>query len=450
MSAIPTSQQLGEWLADHKGELAAAGLAVISKDGHIEKATIGFYDAVEGEAVTSNTPFMLGSICKVLTATLVCQLVEEGKISLDDPIAKWLPETGQLYSKSRCTASIRQILGHSGGLVDLVEPVENLDDLVAKLVNQGLLAEPGEIVSYSNAGYMLLGALLKRVTGCDWETLVQSNVLDLLQSPVVNVVLDVSKRPSGGRLRDPLRAEDPPIAEDHIPGLNGTFTRQMMWPRWPGLFAATGTVTAASITDSVTLLGSLLWGDLLPPSSRREMQSVEYRLPGPSLWCEGWGLGWSVIDSSRGLVGHMGGTSTFMLGSVEMGKAVVFLSNTANGALVGRKLACRALGIDSARIPEVVTSSSSDLIPGSHLCGRYGTPAFFVEISVSIDDPGRVLAKSNLDSGDPTAIEKLSGSTFTGRLMSLPTEFTFVPNTEGTDFQYLHVGFRALVKILRS
>ncbi|KAH7141179.1 hypothetical protein B0J13DRAFT_676183 [Dactylonectria estremocensis] len=295
--------------------------------------------------------------------------------------------------------------------------------ILAQAAQQGLLAEAGEIVSYSNAWYMLLGALLKRVAECDWETLVQLNILDLLRPPVVNVVLDASKRPSEGRLRDPLRPGGPPVAEDYVPGPN------------------------ASIADSATLLGSMLWGDLLTPSSRREMQSVEYRLPCPSLWCESWDRGWSVIGSGRGLVGHMGGTSTFMLGSVEMGKAVVFLSNTANGALVGWKLALRAPSLDGRQIPESVTTSGSDSIPESRPCGRCGTPAFFFEVSVSDDGTGRALAKSDLDSGDPEVIEKLSGSTFTGKLMSLPIELTLVSNIEGTGVQYLHAGFRALTKI---
>lgn len=451
MASIPTSQQLGEWLAEYKSELAGAALAVISKDGNIEKATIGHPNVEKAEEVDCTTPFMLGSVCKVLTATLVYQLVQQGKISLDDSIVNWLPETTQLYSNSRYNASIRQLLGHSAGLVDIFEPVEDLDDVVAKLANHGLLAEPGDIVSYSNASYMLLGALLERITGSTWGALVQSRILDLMQPPLAGVVLDIGKRSSEvSNLRDPFDPEDPPVAEDYVPGPDGTFTRQMMWPRWSGLFAAAGTLTAASIADSATLLGSLLWGDLLAPTSRSDMQTVQYRLPGPSLWCEGWGLGWSVIDSSTGLVGHMGGSSTFMLGSVEMGKAAVFLSNTANGALIGRDLALRALGLNETRIPPIVSASNAEAIPVARLHGRYGTAAFFVEVSASVDEPGKLLAKASLDEGDPIVLEKLLDSTFTGKLMSFPTEFTFVPGPDGTDVKYLHVGFRALARITEN
>ncbi|KAH6975520.1 hypothetical protein BKA56DRAFT_619026 [Ilyonectria sp. MPI-CAGE-AT-0026] len=224
-----------------------------------------------------------------------------------------------------------------------------------------------------------------------------------------------------------------------------------MWPRWPGLFAVAGTLTAASIAGSATtFLGSLPWGGLHAPTSRSEMQTVQYRLPGPSLWCEGWGLGWSIIDSSLGLVGHMGGSSTFMLGSVEMGKVAFFLSNTANGAPIGRDLVLRALGLNETRILPNFAASNAEAIPAARFQGRCGTAAFFVEVSASADDPTKVLGKPRLDRGDPIALEKLLDSTFTGKLMSFLAELNFMLGPDGTDVKYLHVGFRALTRITEN
>ncbi|KAH6890004.1 beta-lactamase/transpeptidase-like protein [Thelonectria olida] len=451
MASLPTSQQLAEWLANHKNDLVGAALAVISNDGQIESATIGRLCIDKGKVVNTSTPFMLGSICKVLTATLVLQLVEQGKIGLDDSIVKWLPETKRLYPRSNPEASIRQILGHTGGLVDLFEPVKDLDDAVAKLAAQGLVANPGEIVSYSNAGYMLLGALLERITACDWKSMLRSRILDPLQPQPIGVVVDTeTKKSEPGKSAasvDPPPAEDPPVAEDHVRSPDGTFTQQLMWPRFSGLFAAAGTVTAASVIDSAALLRGVLWGNILTLSSRREMAALQYRLPGPSLWCEGWGLGWSVVDAGRGLLGHMGGSSTFMLGSREMGKGVVFLSNTANGALVGRQLALRALGFEETQIPAMIRTPIMDGNPVDKFRGRYGIPVFFCDILASDDEPGNLLVKSSLEQGETAALQHVSGSTFIGALMSIPTEFTFVFRPGDTEARYLHAGFRALTRI---
>lgn len=336
MPDLPTSQQLAAWLTSDQDHLVGAAMAVISSDRQMQSATFGHLSIDQIDEVEASTPFMLGSICKAFTATLVLQLVEQDKIRLDDSIVKWLPETKRLYPRPGPEASIRQLLGHSGGLVDLFEPAWDLDDAVAKLAAQGLLADPVEVMSYSKAGYVLLGALLERVAGCGWEELFRARILDSLQlgtgGIVVDTEMDISKAETSANTGDDaINVNGPFVAEDHVRSPDGTFTRQRMWPHFSGLFAAAGTVSAASIVDAAALLRALLWGDILTQASRREMSTLQHRLPGSSLWCEGWGLGWSVVDAGRGLVGHMGGSSTFVLGSRDMGRAVVFLSNTANG-----------------------------------------------------------------------------------------------------------------------
>lgn len=126
-----------------------------------------------------------------------------------------------------------------------------------------------------------------------------------------------------------------------------------MWPRWPGLFAAAGTLTAASIAGSATtFLGSLPWGGVLAPTSK-----------------------------------------------------VAF--STANGASIGRDLVLGALGLKETTILSIVAASIAEAILAARFQGRCGTASFIVEVSASADDPSKVLGKARLDQGYPIALEKL-------------------------------------------
>ncbi len=123
----------------------------------------GMAQVVPPQTVDGSTEFIWGSVTKAFTAVLVLQLVQEGKLRLDDPVSRWYP---QLPQAQRIT--IAHLLNHSSGLqtntvdplgLGTATPVQQL----AALANMPLLFCPGTNASYSNAGYLVLGLVVEAI-----------------------------------------------------------------------------------------------------------------------------------------------------------------------------------------------------------------------------------------------------------------------------------------------
>lgn len=128
-----------------------------------------------------DTKFRLGSITKQFTAMLVMQQVERGKIRLDDPVVRYLPEYPKPQSEK---VTIRHLLTHTSGTPNYTEIPGFLRDrnpyplekLVATFSSLPLDFEPGTQWKYSNSGYVLLGAILQKATGTPYEQLLEENI----------------------------------------------------------------------------------------------------------------------------------------------------------------------------------------------------------------------------------------------------------------------------------
>lgn len=432
MASIQESRRLQKLLADSSSELVGAAVAVVSSDGNVEYATIGRPDVGKDNIVTIDTPFPLWSTSKLLTATLVGQLVDEGILSLNDPLTKWVPELAPAFQGA--TPTIRHLLSHSAGVVDLYEPIPDVDTLVKKVTEYGTLAQPGEILSYSNTAYVILGALLTNATGKSWPELIRLRIMEPLKLTKV-------------QLGDEDPSTVPELARNHNFTWEGTAFVEELFERKYDLLAAAGSTAAAPIGEAAVFVGAVLLGthaNFLSPEIRREMQTLQSRMPGASQFCEGWGLGLSIVDDSLGLVGHMGATGAYIFGSAKYGKAFVFLSNTSamlspkrNGAIVGRGLAYKALGLEE---PSESESRADATIPPG-LSGKYASPLFAFDVS---ERDAKILATSTF-TGE-LELEHVSGHEFKGMIGSLPSEFNFVGAQGGDPPRYLHVGLRAIAR----
>jgi len=124
-----------------------------------------------------DTKFRIASVTKQFTAALVLQLVEEGKIKLDAHITDYLPDYRQ---DTGGKVTIHQLLNHTSGFPDLPEinrnPYDNRMDFVKKFASENLRFEPGSKYSYSNSGYWILGAIIEKVTGKPYETVLQERI----------------------------------------------------------------------------------------------------------------------------------------------------------------------------------------------------------------------------------------------------------------------------------
>jgi CubicO group peptidase (beta-lactamase class C family) len=166
------------------------GLAIgIVKDNEIVYAKgFGVKNIETKEPITTKSLFHMASVSKPFSATAIMQLVEQGKVSLDDPIVKYLPYF-KLDDERYKEITIRQMLGHISGMPDVSnyhwdKPEYDggaLERYVRSLADEKLIAEPGERFSYSNMAFEVLGDLIAKVSGMSFEDYVKKNILDPLE-----------------------------------------------------------------------------------------------------------------------------------------------------------------------------------------------------------------------------------------------------------------------------
>jgi Beta-lactamase class C and other penicillin binding proteins len=143
-----------------------------------------------GRAVTDSTIFHWASITKTLTAIGIMQLRDRGKLSLDDPIVKYVPELRQVHDSFGDVGeiTIRQLMSHSAGFRNGTWPWSGdkawypfeptkWSQLVAMMPYTEILFRPGSRYGYSNPGIIYLGQVIERLTGDDYEVYVTKNIL---------------------------------------------------------------------------------------------------------------------------------------------------------------------------------------------------------------------------------------------------------------------------------
>ncbi|MDE7554091.1 serine hydrolase domain-containing protein [Bacillus tropicus] len=160
---------------------------VHNKDVFFTK-TIGITGESE-KKVTSKTPFAIGSISKSLTALAIVKLIEDKKIKLEDPVQRYLPWFKLKDSQISSTITIQHLLTHTSGISTyeglLLSDKQSksstaLKENVMKLSNVKVTAPPSEKYQYSNANYMVLGALIEEVTNDTYSSYMEKHVFRLL------------------------------------------------------------------------------------------------------------------------------------------------------------------------------------------------------------------------------------------------------------------------------
>lgn len=186
------------------------GTAVAAaKDGKIVYASgFGWRDREENLPVTENTVFGIGSITKSFTAVAIMQLVEEGKLCVEDLVTDYLPQFRAGKTNAHETMTIHNLLTHTGGLPPLpslypamarsmmedatvkesaqfeqlskMTPIDTYEQLMEFIAKQDfdLLGPAGMHFSYSNDGWALLGAIIEKVTGKKYEAVIDERILE--------------------------------------------------------------------------------------------------------------------------------------------------------------------------------------------------------------------------------------------------------------------------------
>jgi CubicO group peptidase (beta-lactamase class C family) len=162
------------------------GIAVgVWADGREIYATHGVTSLDSPLDIDQDTQFIVGSVTKTFTATALMRLVAEGKVELSSPVRQYIPDLRLKDQRFVDTVTVLHLLNHSSGLdwrliTDTGEGDDALQRYVARIGELGLIAPPGTRVSYSQAGYNLVGRIIELVTGQTYEQAVASLILEPL------------------------------------------------------------------------------------------------------------------------------------------------------------------------------------------------------------------------------------------------------------------------------
>ena len=301
VSGRSTTDDLASRLAAsiQKHKVPGASAAVF-RGGQWEVAAAGVTNVTTGVGVTAETVMHIGSITKVLTATLVMQLVDEGRVELTAPLKRYLPDFQVADRDATELITVEMLLNHTCGIdgeyfTDAGPDAERIEDVIPRIARQGQIHAPGAELWYCNSGAVLAGYLAQRLLGKSWYTLIEERIFEPLelQHSVVQPADALLHRATVG----------------HFLNKDGTNTRTSFAFLNPS-FAPAGatamlaakdlaTFALAHVNDGVGANGHRL---LSAASARRmQRQSAVWRGVGGG----GFGLGWMTFD--KGILGHDGG-----------------------------------------------------------------------------------------------------------------------------------------------
>lgn len=187
--AVPSLQNLQGVLNDARGKTGTPGVAAaIMVNGKlIWQGTSGTVDLRSSRPVASDTLFSLASVTKMFVATIVIRLAEEGKLRLDDPIAKYVPS----YVPDTRVVTVRELLGHTSGYPDDEgDPIilKWLDDPNFKWHRDPIMRreghvtfKPGTQFNYCNSCYVMLGAVIEKASGSTIGAAFDSLIVDAVR-----------------------------------------------------------------------------------------------------------------------------------------------------------------------------------------------------------------------------------------------------------------------------
>ena len=279
------------------GKLPGAAVAVVQDGQVVFMKAYGMADVAKGIANSPGTIFRLASVTKTFTAVAVLQLVEGGKLKLDDPLSKYVADFPNA-DKIR----ISHLLSHTAGVPDFI-PYDEVK-------KRPLEFEPGSRINYSNNGYYLLGRVIEKVSGQPWDEYLRDHIF-----------LPLGMKHSGYDRTTELAGR----ATGYLAGGEGTY--QPIAPQ-DALGGYAGGGLYSTVEDMALWSGGLTSGKLL----RKE--TLE-RASTPGLLTDGrrtaYGFGW-MTASYRGLreVGHGGdatGFNTYFARYPDEKLTVIVLSN---------------------------------------------------------------------------------------------------------------------------
>ncbi len=375
--------------AERLSELAAQCRVVgatlgIWADGQETLVAHGLLSTATQVPASPDSLFQVGSITKVWTASMIMQLVEEGRLSLDSSVADVLPGlqlgTADLGGEVR----IRHLLTHTSGLdgdifTDTGRGSDCVERYVAGLAEAGLVHPVGTAYSYCNSGFVLLGRIIEVLDEREWDASLRARLigpLGLRQTVTLPEEAILHRAAVGHRSRP---HETQPVAEWALPRSVGP----------AGLITASAhdvlTFARMHLDGGIALDGSRL----LSEESVAAMQRPQFEMPGVGERRDAIGLAWRLSRwGDRTTIGHDGSTvgqAAFLRMDPRAKVAVCLLTNASDAEALRKQVFGEVFaeyaGITPPADPEPVAGSADGDL--SRHAGRYERPSRFFDVSAA-------------------------------------------------------------------
>ena len=320
--------RLAELLEKH--DVPGAALGVLHR-GEVIEVAAGVLNLNTGVEATPDSVWQVGSMGKSWTATVLMQLVDEGKVELDAPVKTYLPDFKVADPDVTETVTIRHLLTHSSGIdgdhfEDTGRGDDTLEKYVASCASLGQTHPLGATMSYCNTGYSVLGRVTEVITGKLWDEAMRERLF---------VPLGLTH--TGTLLEDVIQWR---VAVGHSspnPGDPKEVTPALL-PRCTGPMGG----VLSTVGDVLTFARLHLEGgrgpdgaQILSEASAAAMQERQVEVPDPFTLGSHWGLGWILFDwDGHRLFGHDGNTlgqSAFLRIVPEADAAITLLTNSRGG-----------------------------------------------------------------------------------------------------------------------
>ena len=302
-------------------------------NNQLYQAATGTLNVETNVEATTDSIFQIGSISKVFTASLIMQLVDEGRVDLNAPVKQYLRDFQVADLALTHQVTVGQLLDHTNGIAGdyLPDASYSEENAIARFVDRCNLLpkvhEPGEQHSYSNAAYSIAGRLVEVVLGCSWFDAVAERIFEPLgmKHAIAHPSQALRYRAAMGHTAKPGQSNSLELAARcYFP---------LGWA--PG--GATISMTAADLikfakahlNKGVSEKGQS-W---LSATSVKAMQHPRIQLPEDAYFLANqWGLGWQLLDRANapGVVGHGGvvvGQSSLMNMVPEKNLVIAILQN---------------------------------------------------------------------------------------------------------------------------
>ncbi|MET8991600.1 serine hydrolase [Nonomuraea wenchangensis] len=433
MADVMDRRRLAELIAAY--EVPGSALAYLH-GGELTELAAGTLNAATGVEATPDSLFQIGSVTKVWTATLLMLQAERGRLTLDTPVREVLPDFRVADEEVSGAVTVRHLLTHTSGIDgDLFLDTGRGDDCVAKYVAAcaGLPQNHplGATQSYCNAGFVIAGLMLERLTGKRWDDLVREELAEPLGLTHTWTLPE-----------DVLRFR---AATGHLDGGAPA-------PRW-GLMRAMGPagLICARPADVVAFARAHLEGGLLADPAA--MWEPQVDIPNPHTLGRHWGIGW-VLDEwdGRRVISHGGNTigQHAMLWAVPGTGTVVCV--TANGGYSGaftRAVATELFAqLDGLTVrPALEPPATPVEVDAARHAGVYERTGYRMTVTVRdgglrlrLESTGELADLDEPQEFDLVAVDEV---TFVGRPRGGPSWVSAVFYELADGSPYVHFGARA-------